>query len=133
MRFFIFSLLMGLMFLNVKSVYASDDYPTGCIIKYNGQARVYTDFKFTDSSSCRHYSLAVDYVIGELPQEVSISYTSPYRGTCTVDGATKGTNVIISSIEKPEAKDNGATTSIIAIIVLSMVLGSFTLRFYFLG
>ncbi len=133
MRLFVFTLVISLMFLNVKSSYASNDYPAGCVIQYNGGTRVYTDYKFTDDDLCRHYSLSVDYVIGNLPQQVSISYTTPYKGTCIVDGATKGTNVIISELEEPGSADNNRSATVLNIILLSVVLGSFALRFYFLG
>lgn len=129
---FIFSLCIGLMFLGIKPVSASDDYPTGCVIQHGGQTHVYTDYKFTDSHFCRHYSLSADHVIGDLPQQVSISYVSPYKGTCAVDGAAKGANVIINSIEEPGSTPTDHPNAFLTVILLSLVLGSFTFGFYLL-
>lgn len=90
---FIFLLLPGW-----QASASTSDYPHGCLIFYNGAERVFIQYLHTDASSSRHYSLEVSYAQGNAACEVAYSYTSPYSGGCTVNGATTGTNVTITSI-----------------------------------
>lgn len=117
-----FSMLALLLFS--KTAHATDDFPHGCKIFYDGKERVFTDFSYVDQTTSRHYTLLSNYIIGNNMCEVSISGTTPYPGGCTVDGSTTGQNVTITAIV-----DCAIDHYILLLVLVSTAMGIYIIRY----
>jgi len=93
-------LVCALLFIfSISKTFATDNFPYGCIIFYNGAERVFTDFQGIDPvGGARIYALNTSYKQGTGNCEVSVAFTTPYSGGCKVQGVNTGSNVTIQEV-----------------------------------
>jgi hypothetical protein len=87
------------LLFSVSKALATDNFPYGCIVFYNGAERVFTDFQGIDPvGGARIYSLSKSFRQGTGRCDVRVSFTTPYSGGCRVTGVTGGSNVTIAEV-----------------------------------
>jgi len=105
------------VFLSISKSFATDNFPYGCIVFYNGAERVFTDYQGIDPvGGARIYSLSTSYKQGTGSCEARVNFSTPYSGGCSVQGVTNGSNVTIAELYNCPI-DKGATISIILLAI----------------